>query len=194
MAGLVWLAGISAIVAIVGIFVFITKEGVGFFGPNFDIVEFLTSPLWRPTSEENPTYGTMALIVGTASVTGFAVLTAVPFPWVLPSTSRNLHRHAPKRPSRFWSNCWPPSQRGLGFHRPQHHEPAHHRVLQCSDRTQHFECWRHSGIDECAHHVHHCGRCTQGRSRQVPGGSRSTWAPPNGRSSARWSCPLAKTA
>ena len=30
MAGLVWLAGISAIVAIVGLFVFITKEGVGF--------------------------------------------------------------------------------------------------------------------------------------------------------------------
>jgi len=79
MAGFVWLAGISAIVAIVGIFVFITKEGVGFFGPNFDFVEFFTSPLWRPTSEENPTYGTMALIVGTASVTGFAVLTAIPF-------------------------------------------------------------------------------------------------------------------
>ena len=42
MAALVWLAGISAIVAIVGIFVFITKEGVGFFGPDFDVVEFLS--------------------------------------------------------------------------------------------------------------------------------------------------------
>jgi phosphate transport system permease protein len=79
MSVLVWVAGVSAIVAIVGIFVFITKEGIGFFGPDFDIVEFLGSPLWRPTSEENPTYGTLALIAGTASVTGFAVLTAVPF-------------------------------------------------------------------------------------------------------------------
>ena len=37
------------------------------------------SPLWRPTSEENPTYGAMALVIGTASVTGFAMLIAVPF-------------------------------------------------------------------------------------------------------------------
>ena len=79
MSVLVWLAGTSAIVAIVGIFVFITKEGFGFFGPDFDLVEFFASPLWRPTSEENPTYGTLALVAGTASVTGFAVLTAIPF-------------------------------------------------------------------------------------------------------------------
>ncbi|MGB0639329.1 MAG: phosphate ABC transporter permease subunit PstC [Myxococcota bacterium] len=79
MAVFMWLAGISAIVAIIGIFVFITKEGAGFFGTGFEIKEFLASPLWRPTSEENPTYGTLALIAGTASVTGFAVLTAIPF-------------------------------------------------------------------------------------------------------------------
>jgi len=79
MAVVMWVGGISAIVAIVGIFVFITKEGAGFFGVGFDIKEFLASPLWRPTSEENPTYGTLALIAGTASVTGFAVLTAIPF-------------------------------------------------------------------------------------------------------------------
>jgi phosphate transport system permease protein len=79
MAVVMWLAGISAIVAIIGIFVFITKEGAGFFGTGFEIKEFLASPLWRPTSDENPTYGTLALIAGTASVTGFAVLTAVPF-------------------------------------------------------------------------------------------------------------------
>ena len=79
MAVVMWVGGISAIVAIVGIFVFITKEVAGFFGVGFDIKEFLASPLWRPTSEENPTYGTLALIAGTASVTGFAVLTAIPF-------------------------------------------------------------------------------------------------------------------
>jgi phosphate transport system permease protein len=79
MGGLMWVAGISAILAIIAIFVFITKEGAGFFGGSTGIKEFLGSPLWRPTSDENPTYGTLALIAGTASVTGFAVLTAVPF-------------------------------------------------------------------------------------------------------------------
>ena len=79
MAVVMWLAGISAIVAIIGIFVFITREGAGFFGTGFEIKEFRASPLWRPTSDENPTYGTLALIAGTASVTGFAVLTAIPF-------------------------------------------------------------------------------------------------------------------
>ena len=79
MAAVMWVGGISAIVAIVGIFIFITKEGAGFFATAFEVEEFLGSPLWRPTSEENPTYGTLALIAGTASVTGFAVLMAVPF-------------------------------------------------------------------------------------------------------------------
>ena len=79
MAMVMWVGGISAIVAIVGIFIFITKEGAGFFSTAFEAKEFLGSPLWRPTSEENPTYGTLALIAGTASVTGFAVLMAVPF-------------------------------------------------------------------------------------------------------------------
>ena len=38
---------------------------------------FFTSIAWRPTSN-NPTYGALALIVGTASVTGFAMLFSVP--------------------------------------------------------------------------------------------------------------------
>ena len=76
---LVFVGGISAIVFILGIFVFITREGVGFvFGP-MDIWEFFTSPFWRPTSLNKPTYGILALIAGTASVTGLAMLIAVPF-------------------------------------------------------------------------------------------------------------------
>lgn len=78
VAGLVFVGGISAIVFILGIFVFITREGIGFlFGP-FDFVEFFGSPNWRPTSRE-PTYGILALIAGTASVTGLAMLVSVPF-------------------------------------------------------------------------------------------------------------------
>jgi phosphate transport system permease protein len=74
-----FIGGVSAIVFIIGIFVFITKEGVGFLADRFDLVEFFTSINWRPTSEDNPTYGALALIVGTASITGLAMLVAIPF-------------------------------------------------------------------------------------------------------------------
>ncbi|MDJ0523418.1 MAG: phosphate ABC transporter permease subunit PstC [Planctomycetota bacterium] len=74
-----FIGGISAIVFIIGIFVFITKEGLPFITDTMNFGEFFTSPRWRPTSENNPTYGALALIVGTASVTGFAMVVAVPF-------------------------------------------------------------------------------------------------------------------
>ena len=76
---LVFVGGISGIVFIIGIFVFITKEGFGFLASTFDFKEFFLSPRWRPTSEHNPTYGALALILGTASVTGLAMVVAVPF-------------------------------------------------------------------------------------------------------------------
>ena len=75
----VFLGGISAIVFIIGIFIFITKEGLGFLVADFDAGEFFGSPNWRPTSESNPTYGILALMAGTASVTGLAMLVAIPF-------------------------------------------------------------------------------------------------------------------
>ncbi|MBS1270282.1 MAG: Phosphate transport system permease protein PstC [Gammaproteobacteria bacterium] len=76
---LVFIGGISAIVFIIGIFVFITKEGFGFIFGEMDFGQFFTSPRWRPTSEYNPTYGILALVAGTASVTGLAMLIAIPF-------------------------------------------------------------------------------------------------------------------
>ena len=79
VAAFVFVGGISAIVFILGIFVFITKEGFGFTLNTLDIREFFGSPAWRPTFERNPTYGALALIVGTASVTGLAMLVSVPF-------------------------------------------------------------------------------------------------------------------
>jgi phosphate transport system permease protein len=79
VGGLVFLGGISAIVFIIGIFVFITREGLPFITERLDLVEFFTSPNWRPTSERRPTYGILALIAGTASVTGLAMLVSVPF-------------------------------------------------------------------------------------------------------------------
>lgn len=74
----VFVGGISAIVFITSIFLFIAREGTGFIVNTMDVKEFFLSPAWRPTSDR-PTYGVLALILGTASVTGAAVLMAVPF-------------------------------------------------------------------------------------------------------------------
>jgi len=75
----VFIGGISAIIFIFSIFIFITREAMGFILTRFDPVEFFTSIRWQPTSRSNPTYGALALIVGTASVTGLAMVVAVPF-------------------------------------------------------------------------------------------------------------------
>ncbi len=76
---LILVAGLSGIVAVIGIFVFITKEGFGFISESLIPAEFFGSIAWRPTSETRPTYGILALAAGTASVTGLAMLIAVPF-------------------------------------------------------------------------------------------------------------------
>jgi phosphate transport system permease protein len=76
---LVFVGGISAIIFIIGIFVFISREGFGFLLGEFSFKEFFLSPNWRPTSESRETFGILALIAGTASVTGLAMLVAIPF-------------------------------------------------------------------------------------------------------------------
>jgi phosphate transport system permease protein len=79
VAVLVFIGGVSAILFILGIFAFVTREGVGFLRNGFHVVEFFTSPKWRPTSDTHPTFGILALVVGTASVTGLAMAVSVPF-------------------------------------------------------------------------------------------------------------------
>lgn len=79
MQALVFIGGISAIVFIIGIFVFIMSAGFDFITDRFDIVEFFTSEYWFPSDEEDPEFGILALIAGTASVTGLAMLVAIPF-------------------------------------------------------------------------------------------------------------------
>jgi phosphate transport system permease protein len=75
----VFVSGISAVVFVIGIFVFVTKEGMGFILDTMDPVEFFTSPYWEPSDEDAPEYGILALIAGTASVTGLALLVSIPF-------------------------------------------------------------------------------------------------------------------
>jgi phosphate transport system permease protein len=77
VTALVFVGGISAILFIGGIFAFILQGGLGFIIDTLDPAEFFGSTKWRPSSD-NPRYGALALIVGTASVTGLAMLISVP--------------------------------------------------------------------------------------------------------------------
>lgn len=73
------ICGISAVLFVFGIFFFVFREGVGFLFGGLDIGEFLTSTEWYPSSVSRQRYGVLALIAGTLSVTGLAMLIAVPF-------------------------------------------------------------------------------------------------------------------
>ena len=73
------LCGISSIVFVFGIFFFVFREGAGFLFNGLDLGQFLMSPEWYPTSLGNKRYGTLALILGTFSVTTLAMCIAVPF-------------------------------------------------------------------------------------------------------------------
>ena len=75
---LVFICGISAIVFIIGIFIFITKEGYAFVA-QMDWGEFFTTPYWFPSDEDEPEFGILALMAGTASVTVLAMVVAIPF-------------------------------------------------------------------------------------------------------------------
>jgi len=77
MRALVMAGGVSAIVFIVGIFLFITTQGLDFTWNRLAVGEFFTSIAWRPTGHP-PTYGALALIVGTVTVTLLAMLVSVP--------------------------------------------------------------------------------------------------------------------
>ena len=66
---LIRLSGWSAILFVFAIFFFTFREGAPFLFEHMDVREFFTSTSWRPDSEIRPQFGTLALIVGTLSVT-----------------------------------------------------------------------------------------------------------------------------
>src|SRR5688572_16597871 len=76
---LIKLCGLSAILFVVAIFVFLLSEGWDFLTHRLDFVEFFTSIEWRPTQHGHPTYGVLALLSGTAAVTILSMALAVPF-------------------------------------------------------------------------------------------------------------------
>lgn len=74
------ICGVSAIIFVFAIFFFVFREGGPLlFDSKFSLWKFLTSTEWYPTSMSNIRYGTFALIAGTLSVTGVAMIIAVPF-------------------------------------------------------------------------------------------------------------------
>lgn len=78
--GVIRLSGVSAIVFVLAIFFFIFREAAPVLvSPEFKPLEFLFSIQWYPTSAVDIRYGTLALTVGTVTVTTLAMLLAVPF-------------------------------------------------------------------------------------------------------------------
>jgi phosphate transport system permease protein len=77
---LIRLCGASSVLFVFGIFFFVFSEGAGLlFGGRFNVIQFLTSIEWYPSSQSHVRYGALALIAGTFSVTLLAMLIAVPF-------------------------------------------------------------------------------------------------------------------
>lgn len=77
---LIYACGISAIIFVLGIFIFVFREALPVLAsPDFKLSQFLFSEEWYPTSEVNTRYGVLAMIAGTFSVTLLAMAIAVPF-------------------------------------------------------------------------------------------------------------------
>ncbi|HNW58818.1 MAG TPA: phosphate ABC transporter permease subunit PstC [bacterium] len=75
----IWLCGVSAVLFVFGIFLFVFREGSSFLWHGFKAGEFFTSIEWYPTSRIHVRYGALALITGTFSVSLLAMIIAVPF-------------------------------------------------------------------------------------------------------------------
>jgi phosphate transport system permease protein len=80
LEALIRLSGVSAIVFVLAIFFFVLREAAPVLArESFSLGQFLFSTEWYPTSVTHVRYGTLALTVGTFSVTALAMVLAVPF-------------------------------------------------------------------------------------------------------------------
>ena len=124
------LCGVSAILFVAAIFFFVLREAAPILvSEGFSLAEFLFSTEWYPTSVTNVRYGTLALTVGTFSVTALAMLLAVPFglgaaiylsEFCAPKRARDAQdrdRAAGRDP-----------ERRVGLHRPHRDEQADRRA------------------------------------------------------------------
>lgn len=72
------LCGWSAILFVFAIFFFVLREASPILFGHWSPFEFFCTTRWQPTSEVHPQFGILAMLVGTAAVTGLAMLIAVP--------------------------------------------------------------------------------------------------------------------
>lgn len=77
MRGLVFVGGVSAILFIVAIFVFIASQGAEFAWNRLSWANLLFGTRWEPTADP-PSYGAVPLIAGTLWITCVAMAIAVP--------------------------------------------------------------------------------------------------------------------
>lgn len=77
MRGAVFAGGVSAILFIVAIFVFIASQGAEFAWNRLSWSDLLFGSRWEPTSDP-PAYGAVPLLAGTAWITAVAMAIAVP--------------------------------------------------------------------------------------------------------------------
>ncbi len=77
MRGAVFAGGVSAILFIVAIFVFIASQGAEFAWHRLSWSDLLFGTRWEPTSDP-PAYGAVPLLAGTAWITAVAMAIAVP--------------------------------------------------------------------------------------------------------------------
>jgi phosphate transport system permease protein len=75
---LIRICGVSAIFFVFAIFFFVFWKAAPVLFGKLNLVEFFTSPEWRPTSQIQPQYGILAMLVGTVAVTVLAMAIAVP--------------------------------------------------------------------------------------------------------------------
>ncbi len=76
---LIRLCGLSAILFVFGIFLFVFREGSGALtSGQFNLFDFLAGPEWNPTSTGGTRFGTLPLLTGTLAVTLLAMAIAVP--------------------------------------------------------------------------------------------------------------------
>jgi phosphate transport system permease protein len=73
----IFICGWSAIVFVLAIFGFVLREALPVIG-TIDLWNFFSSAEWRPDSAIKPSYGILALLCGSISVTFLAMLMAVP--------------------------------------------------------------------------------------------------------------------
>lgn len=71
------LAGYSAVVILLGIFLMLLINGLLAFA-DISVVEFFTSADWAPSAYESPRYGILSMVVSSVLVTFLAMLIAVP--------------------------------------------------------------------------------------------------------------------